>query len=144
LIQATVCYQEALRFLKPETAPLEYARLQAHLGYVYSKLTTKDRVARASACYQEALRFLTPEVAPYQCRQLNYRLADLYFAERKWKAALDAYRVAMAIGEDLYRTGLSAESKALSIIDNTALYQKAAFAAVRCNDATGALLILER
>src|SRR3989442_10592312 len=67
LAQAIGCYQQALRFLTPEAAPLEYASTQNNLGLAYWNLPTGDRatnLAQAIGCYQQALRFTTAEAAP--------------------------------------------------------------------------------
>jgi hypothetical protein len=50
----------------------------------------------------------------------------------------------MEAGERLYRAGLSAESKVTEIAENAVFYHHAAFAPVRCGQATEALWILER
>lgn len=71
-------------------------------------------------------------------------LADLYFMQKDWEAALNVYHAAMDAGEQLYRAGLSSESKATEMAENAALYRQAAFAAVRCGETLEALLILER
>jgi len=59
----------------------------------------------------------------------NRNLANLYFQQGEWKAALHAYRAAIAAGERLYRAGLSAESKAIETAENIVLYRRAAFSA---------------
>ena len=147
LAQAIGCYQQALRFRTPETAPLKYAMTQNNLGTAYRELPTGDRaanLAQAIGCYQQALRFQAPEAEPFECRRTTRNLADLYFAQGAWDAALGAYRVAMHVGEQLYRVGLSTTSKAAEVSESTALYPHAAFAAVRCGEKAEALLILER
>ena len=147
LAQAIACYQQALRFYTPEAAPFEYAGTQTSLGFAYYNLPTGDRAANLSqaiACYQEALRFLTPEAEPFACRYTARNLANLYFAQGAWDKALRAYRVAMNVGEQLYRVGLSTTSKAIEVFENTGLYPNAAYAAVRCEETAQALLILER
>src|SRR5260370_10105979 len=50
----------------------------------------------------------------------------------------------MEAGEQLYRAGLSVESKATEIAENAVLYRHAAFSAVRCEEIVDGLLILER
>jgi len=147
LVQAIYCYQEALRFYTPEADPLNYARTQHNLGFAYSKLPTGDRASnltQAISCYQEALHFMTPQTEPFACRRTTRNLADLYFAQGAWDAALRAYRVAMDVGEQIYRVGLSTTSKAVEVSENAALYPHAAFAAMRCGETAEALLILER
>ena len=147
LMQAIRCFQEALRFYTPEAAPLDYAMTQNNLVEAYRDLPTGDRasnLAQAIRYYQEALRFYTPKAEPIECRRTTRNLAHLYFAQGAWEAALRAYRMAMNVGEQLYRAGLSAESKATETIANAALYPQAAFAAVRSGETAEALLILER
>jgi CHAT domain-containing protein len=147
LQKAISCYEAALRFLTPQTAPLDYAVTQNNLGLAYSKLPAGDRstnLQKAISCYEAALRFLTPQTAPANCRGINSNLANLYFTQKKWNAALDAYRAAMYAGEQLYRAGLSAESKASEMAKNAALYHHAAFSAVHCGETADALLILEQ
>ena len=146
LAQAIQCYKEALRFLTPETDPLAYAGVQTNLGTACKELPTGDRAAhmtRAIQCYEEALRFLTPETEPFAYRGTAHNLADLHFAQGAWDEALRAYRKAMQVGEQLYRTGLSTESKSAEVFQNSTLYPNAAFAAVHCGKTTEALLILE-
>ena len=147
LAQAIRCFQQALRFYTPEAAPLEYAATQNNLGLAYGDLPTGDRaanLAQAIGCYQQALRFYTPEAQPFECRLTTRNLAQLYFAQGAWDEALRAYRVAMHIGEQMYRVGLSTTSKAAEVSESAALYPHAAFAAVRCGETAQALLILER
>src|SRR5205807_3750486 len=58
--------------------------------------------------------------------------------------ALDVDRAAIHAGEQLYRAGLSAESKATEMAENAALYRHAAFSAVHCGETAEALMILEQ
>ncbi len=144
--QAIACFEEALRFLTPSTAPNDndYVWIQMALGDAYRLLGEEANLAQALACLEEALRFLTPEAVPSWHRAINRKLADLHFAQEEWHAALAAYRVAMEAGERLYRAGLSLDSKAAEMAETAALYYHAAFAAVRCGETTEALLMLER
>ncbi len=146
-MQAITCFQQALCFWTPETAPLNYATTQNNLGNAYADLPTGEREAnlmQAIACFQQALRFQTPEAAPSDCRKTNRNLADLYFKQQDWDSALAAYQAAMDAGECLYRTGLSTESKATEVAENAHLYRHATFAAAHLGNAAEARLILER
>jgi tetratricopeptide (TPR) repeat protein len=123
------------------------ARIQYDLGSAYTDLPSGDHTAnlqQAIACYQQALRFFTPEVDPVMCRLTNGTLADVYFRQADWSAALVAYQAAIDSGERLYRASVSSRSKAKEVVKNTALYRKAAFAAARLGDPAQALLLLER
>ena len=147
LEQAINCYKEALHIWTPESAPFEYARVQVNLGASYNELPGGDRATNLAStirCYQEALRFFTKFAAPFECRHVNQALADLYFAQREWQLALKRYQTAIEVGELLYQSGLSAESKDVETKANTGLYRRAAFSAVRCGETVPALLLLER
>jgi tetratricopeptide (TPR) repeat protein len=147
LKRAIACYWQALRFRTVEFAPLDHAMTQNSLGLAYLELLTGNRaenLERAIACYQQALRFYTHEASPFNCRGTNRMPTDLYFAQREWPAALRAYCAAMEAGERLYRTGLTAKSKAAEIAENIVLYRNAAFSGTSCGETTEALLALER
>jgi tetratricopeptide (TPR) repeat protein len=147
LQQAIACYREALRAFTPEAAPTYYAEAQYNLGSAYEELSSDENTAnlqQAIVCYQEAQRFLTPEVDPVMCRLTNGTLADLYFRQADWSAALAAYQAAIDSGEQLYRVSVSSRNKAKEVVKNTALYRKAAFAVAHLGDPAQALLLLER
>jgi tetratricopeptide (TPR) repeat protein len=140
-------YERLVSQLKPVENPTVYALIYYLLGNVYVDLPTGDRASnleQAIRCYREALRFYTPEAEPFECRRTTRNLANLYFAQGAWDAALRAYRIAMGVGEQLYQVGLSTTSKAAEVSESTSLYPHAAFAAVRCGETANALLILER
>ncbi len=79
LLEALAAYDEALRFYRPDTAPLDYATTQnnrATLLRDIASLPGEDRRARlleALAAYDEALRFRRPDTAPlaYAATQNN-------------------------------------------------------------------------
>lgn len=85
-----------------------------------------------------------PEAEPFECRWTTRNLAELYFVQEAWEAALRTYRSAIDVGERLYQVGLTITSKTAEVSENSALYSYAAFAAVRCGKTTEALLLLER
>ena len=149
LQQAMTCYEQALRFQKPESVPIDYARSQIGLGNVYRFLPATDQAKatneqQAITRFQQALRVLKPESAPQDTLNANRFLADLYFTQKNWEAALDTYHAAMDTGELLYRAGITTESKVVKLAGNITLYRQAAFSAAQCGKSTEALLILER
>ncbi|HEX3045866.1 MAG TPA: CHAT domain-containing protein [Bacillota bacterium] len=147
LEQAIRHFKNALAVYTPEITPREYARLQNNLGNAYRNSSDGDRGENsglAIKCYEEALRFRIPSVAPRENRRTNRNLANLYFDRRNWAAALQTYRTAMDIGEYLYQTGLSAENKAVEVVENAICYHHAAFASVCLGDISGALIIMEQ
>lgn len=80
-MQAIACYQQALRFCTPETAPAEYAITQVNLGNSYLHLLTGDRgvnLMQAIAYYQQALLFWKPETAPFDYAITQNNLGTAY------------------------------------------------------------------
>jgi len=149
LEQAITCFQEALRLLDPEIHPFEYATIQTGMGIAYWKLPTGEEdqetnLKRAAACYQEALRFQPPETAPAGYRKTNLLLGLLYSQKGEWRAALNVYRAAIKVGEQLYLASLSNENKAAEMTANATLYRETAFAAARCEETDEALSLLEQ
>ena len=81
LARAIACYEQALRFWTPESAPLDYAMTQNNLGTAYAGLPTGERgqnLARAIACYEQALRFRTAESAPLDYAMTQNNLGAAY------------------------------------------------------------------
>lgn len=147
LLQAIHHYEQALIFFSPETAPFNYALTQANLGLSYSGLLADGYLAslnKAIACFEEVLQLWRPESFPFECRVTSRDLANLYFTQERWSEALATYRLAMDAGDQLYRVGLSAESKTAEMAENSMLYRHAAYAAVQCGKKVEGLLILER
>ena len=70
LYDALAAYDEALRFYRPDTAPLAYAMTQNNRANILSELATlpgeerRERLYDALAAYDEALRFYRPDTAP--------------------------------------------------------------------------------
>ena len=152
LKEAKTCFLQAL-IIWTLAYPLFYAMVQHNLGayeaavYLNPLPPPLDRrfyLEAAIGYFQKALRIRTPEVAPFQCLETNRDLAHLYFTQDEWQAALDAYLAAINAGEQLYRAGLSSESKTAETAVTADIYRHAAFAAARCGHATQALLILEQ
>ncbi len=104
LQRAIVCYQEALRFYTPESAPLEHARTHIGLGAAYGALPTEDRtenLQHAIDSFQESLRSRVLEATPLDYALAQYDLgvayADLPTGDRaeNLKRAITCYQEAM-------------------------------------------------
>ncbi|MBO9309888.1 MAG: toll/interleukin-1 receptor domain-containing protein, partial [Chloroflexi bacterium] len=93
LRRAVECYQRVLRYLTPDSAPLDYAATQNNLGNAYHDLAgVEDRAAnlrRAVECYQRALQYRTPESAPLDYAGTQNNLGNAYrdLAELEDRAA---------------------------------------------------------
>jgi tetratricopeptide (TPR) repeat protein len=106
LRKAIEAYEEALRFCKPDVAPLNYAMTQNNLGLAYGRLSEHEdpvgNLRKAIEAYGEALRFWTPDVAPlnYAMTQNNLGLAYGRLSEHEdpvgnLRKAIEAYGEAL-------------------------------------------------
>jgi CHAT domain-containing protein len=68
----------------------------------------------------------------------------LYFYDRQWRPASDAFATAIEAAETLYRASFTRPGKGAELAENAALYPDAAYTAARLDDPEGALLILEQ
>jgi CHAT domain-containing protein/tetratricopeptide (TPR) repeat protein len=145
--KAIACYREALQVRTRRATPARWAETMNNLGTIYSERLLGDPVEnqrKAISYLSQALEVHSPRTFPNDSRRAARNLANLHFQQRDWDAALDVYHVAMDAGERLYRAGLSAESKAVEVAENVALYRHAAFATARLRQASEALLTFER
>ena len=126
---------------------MDWAAAQNNLGIAYRNRILGDQDAnleQAIEHYKNALTIYSPRSSPIDFRRTSRLLGNLYFDTGQWKDAADNYAAAIEAGELLYRSGLSAESKAEEMGENVLLYQNATLANHRLGLATEALLTLER
>jgi tetratricopeptide (TPR) repeat protein len=112
LRESLAAYDEALRFRRPDTAPLDYAMTQNNRGTILSDLANlpdEDRAARlreSLAAYDEALRFRRPDTAPlaYAMTQGNLANLSMSFAElpgedqrARWREAIQHVLTALSL-----------------------------------------------
>ncbi|MBN1220248.1 MAG: CHAT domain-containing protein [Anaerolineae bacterium] len=145
--KALACYKEALQVRTSSQSPSRWAETMNNLGTVYlTRLQGNPLKNRRQAieCFQEVLQVHKPLAFPHYCRRAARNLALVHFECQNWRKALANYRMAIDAGEVLYKAGLSAESKAVELGENAAIYPQAAFATARLKDLKGALLTLER
>ena len=84
LLEALGAYDEALKYYRPDTAPLAYAMTQNNRGNVLRDLAAspgEDRSTRlleALGAYDEALKFCCPDTAPLEYAMTQRNLGLLY------------------------------------------------------------------
>ena len=111
LRDALAAYDEALRFRRPDTAPLDYATTQNNRGLLLQYLATlpdEDRAARlreALAAYDEALRFRRPDTTPlaYAMTQGNLAFLKMALAELPGEDRAARLREALAAYDEALR-----------------------------------------
>jgi hypothetical protein len=86
LYDALAAYDDALRFIRPDNAPLAYAQTQNNRANILSELATlpgedrRQRLYDALAAYDDALRFIRPDNAPLDYAQTQNNRATILSA----------------------------------------------------------------
>ncbi|HNT74591.1 MAG TPA: hypothetical protein PKH77_06195 [Anaerolineae bacterium] len=89
-----VCYEAALKFYTFETAPAEFAQIQADMARAHTLLAAQARaphLRRAIECYRAALRVYTLETAPQQFAEIWVALGVLYSQAPGYGEAVTPY-----------------------------------------------------
>lgn len=132
--EAVRFYRQAIEIYTPDAYPHERAQVENNLGATFAELAELEpwlrplHAARAERALRRAGAVRTVEMLPQSARQTNRTLGDLRFAQRRWAAAADAYRVALRATEQRYRASLLRSSKEGGIAEAGDLYHRAAYA----------------
>jgi tetratricopeptide (TPR) repeat protein len=96
--RAIECYQAALDYCTPQSAPFYYPMPQNNLGNTYLALAKlqdpADNLSKAIACYQDALIYRTPTSAPLDYAMTQHNLGIAYEESGDLMAALAAWHEA--------------------------------------------------
>jgi tetratricopeptide (TPR) repeat protein len=132
--------REAVGLIDPTERRLLHGRLLNHLSDSLSKLGRRDEAV--TAC-EEALGSITPQSAPVECQQVAARLGGLRVEAEEWKAAADAYRIAMAAADLTFHSRLHVRGRRdeMRRQGNTARW--ASYAVAKAGQAQEAVEILE-
>jgi CHAT domain-containing protein/tetratricopeptide (TPR) repeat protein len=139
-------YNNSLKIRTLDADPVEWAETENNLGIAYSNRILgnhSENLEKAIDHYQRALKIRTASSLPRDFRDTEWNLGNLYFEQDRWQEALDAYKKGIAVGDLLYRSSLSAESKSAEIKEDSVFYKNATFAAVKLNKTTDAFLTLD-
>ncbi|MCO5382624.1 MAG: CHAT domain-containing protein [Methanosarcina barkeri] len=145
--QAIKHLNKSLRVRTRQDLPTDWAETQNNLALAYWNRLRGNQVENIenaiSHCHG-ALRIYNLESTPNDfCGTCRF-LGDLYLDMGLWENAMESYKFAIKADDLLYRSGLSAESKAIEVGENAHLYRNAVFAASNLGLNTKALLILEK
>jgi tetratricopeptide (TPR) repeat protein len=140
LEQALSCFNTALEVYTRESFPQDWAMLQNNFALTYYD---KGHIELAITCFQAALEICTPSTFPYDCLQYGGNLGDKAFAAGFWLEAIEGYRVAIEVIEQI-RAWVSTETRRQEILQESfALYENIVKACINTNQLDKAVKYVE-
>ncbi len=139
--------RQALALLPRQQNPELWAALQNELANSLAQNPLGDRadnLEQAIHHYQLALEVRTREALPSDHRLTQRNLGNLYFGERRWVEALEAYQAAIAAGDDLLKAAHTEAGKRAEVGETAQLYARAAYCLLQLGQPAEALLMHER
>lgn len=143
---AIATYGDVLVQLKREERPAEWAITQNNLATAYRARAAgdpKDNLRLAVEYFRKALEIYTAEAWPRQHMQTQRGLADLFFAERRWREAADSFQEVMLTHRRLYRAASTLEARQTELRDVRYVPSALAYALAQEGDLRAALLAIE-
>jgi CHAT domain-containing protein/tetratricopeptide (TPR) repeat protein len=147
LEQAIHHYLQALGVYSREAFPEQWAITQNDLATAYRDRIRGERshnLEQAIHHYQQALEVRTRAALPSDHRQTLRNLGYLYFEERRWDEALEAYQAAIATGDDLLAAAYTEAGRRAEVGETSRLYSRAAYSLLQAGQPDAALLMYER
>ena len=144
---AIAAYKLSLQVFTQKAFPEQWANTQSNLAHAYSnRLRGKptENIKQATEIYHKTLKVLTPEAFPNDCRRIARSLGTLYFEQKNWIKAADAYALALQAAEYLYQSCIFIDSKAAELTETDDLPRRMAYALARINDFPEAIVTLEQ
>ena len=140
-------YDAALEVVTREAMPIEWAMVQMNRAAAYGSRIRGERaenLEEAIRGYDAALKVMTREALPSDHRLTQRNLGNLYFGEGRWNEALEAYRAAIAAGDDLLQAAYTEAGRRAEVGETAQLYANAAYCLLQSGQPAEALLTHER
>ena len=144
---AIAAYELSLQVFTQEAFPEQWANTQSNLAHAYinrSQGEPIENIEKAIAAYHQTLEILTPEAFPNDCRRTARSLGDLYFEEKNWLKATEAYALALQAAEYLYQSCIFLDGKAAELTETADLPRHMAYALACANELPKAIVTLEQ
>jgi CHAT domain-containing protein len=126
--------------------PVEWSAIMTNLGTVYRERIRGDRAEnfeQAIHHYQQALKIQTFDMLPENHLMTQHNLGNLYFEERQWVQAHQAYDNAIAVSRALLQEAYSESGRQAKVEQIAVLYAQAAYCLVQMGDYDAALVQLD-
>lgn len=145
--QAIYHWQQALEVYTRTAFPDMWARTQHNLGIAHATRINGERaenLEQAISHYQQALEVYTRTSFPASYRKTQLSLGKLFFDERRWTEALEAYQHAIDAGNDLLTAAYSEAGRQAEVSETAQPYSRTAYCLLQSNHPGDALVMLER
>lgn len=147
LQKAIACYENALTVYTEQENPWSWASACNNLAIALHHLPSGDRrsnLDRAVGLYDAALRTYATAGAESHKKDALNNLGALFFGEQDWRRALSAYSEAITLLEQIRVSYLDDTGRKRVLSEAWRVFERAALCAIRLEDYTGALLLIER
>lgn len=144
--QAIDYYQQALEVRTRTASPFNWAMTQLNLGLAYAKYpgNLAENSARAIHHYEQALEIYTLDAYPMSYLGIQRNLGNLYFGNRNWEAAKQAYIAAIEAGNLLLEESYSRTGRQKAVGETACLFSRVAYCLLHGNEPAAALSMLEK
>ncbi|MCL1472062.1 CHAT domain-containing protein [Argonema antarcticum] len=147
LERAIVAYTESLKVRTFDNFPQDWASTQNNLGNAYLFRIKGDKannLKQAIKFYHNALKIRTIEDTPLDCLLTARNLAILYYTEKQWQPATEAYHVAIKAVENARLEALNPQSRQEVLSNAIDIFHGIVQAHLNLNQPEKALEYIER
>ena len=138
--------KQALEVYTLEAFPEKWAKTQNSLAYAYAQRIRGGRaenVKQAIHIFEQSLQIQTIEHYPIDNLRTLRHLGNLYFDERMWEKAIEAYNGAIEAGESLLAAAYTEAGRRSEIGETSRLYARAAYCLLQMRQPGEALTLFE-
>lgn len=139
-------YKEALTVFTEEAFPENWAMTQYNIAKCYEHRILEDRtnnIEKAIYHYNNALKVLRPDSNRELYFHAASELGNIYFEEKRWNEAAEAYKLAAKAAEIWYQASLFT-NRNIELSKIRGLYVHAAYSLAKSNQMREAAIYMER
>ncbi|HOT06703.1 MAG TPA: CHAT domain-containing protein [Methanotrichaceae archaeon] len=140
-------FQNALDVYTREAFPLRWAMVHNNLGRLYAQCkndNANENMNRSKDHFEQALTVFTTDQLPSERLKTINELAALYFKNRIWDKALEAYDEAITIGDALFEAAYTEKGRQMEIRKTSEIYANSAYCLLKLGNREEAILRLEK
>lgn len=143
---AIEAYQQNLTVFTETTMPVDWAITMSGLALAYAGRIQGERAENieiAIAVYKQILTVFTLDQMPAEHRKTQRSIGNLFFNERRWADANDAYLAVIESGQLLLNAAYTEIGRRIEIAETTGFFVRLAYGQLHQGELETALLTLE-
>ncbi|MEM8677592.1 MAG: CHAT domain-containing protein [Cyanobacteria bacterium P01_G01_bin.67] len=144
---AIAAFKAALRVRTKANYPEQWAKVQTNIAIAYSERIAGERLTNIDVgvnYYRAALTVFTAQNYPIDCLNTSHLLGNLYFKERNWHSAIEAYNIAINAVEQSREWASNEQNKQEVISNALEVYQNTVKAYINLSQTDKAIEYVER